>query len=670
VLGGAPRAAYAVDPLRSYVERTKTLPKNDEILANLAFVAPAGTAAPAAAPDPRGVRLRMHYSIVDPPAPSNYVPRLADDRVGYFITEQKRFDNDGLPTPWVRYINRWNFNNGPLAFYLTNEIPPEYKPEIRSALLEWNKAFARAGIPDAIAVRDQPGDPAWDPDDVRYSVVRWITSDQPAFSASGPSVTDPRTGEILRVEIVVDGEAMRSVKRGFADVVTPTRETALALGRETAAAPEVDDYLAGSSELAAVGTLQLRAGGASQAQTDQFARDYLRSVILHEAGHDFGLRHNFVAGRFFTLSEIHNLRFTKANGLSTSVMAYNPINLSAPGQPQGAYFQEVLGAYDYWAIKYGYVSIPGVKQPSDEADVLRRIAAESSKRELAYATDEDANGPLAIDPTVATFSLSTDPLAFYRNQFAVADNLLGRLDRTYPRDDRPYYEERRSFATIMGTYRRAAQLTSKYIGGVYTSRAHRGSRSGAAPTAPVPRELSQRAFALLSDHLFSQRALRFSPQMLSDLGPNHYHDAGQPLESTDFPVTDYIANVQDTVIARLFNPDVMTRLVDEGLRTSRPGATMSLSDLFEWMQGSVWGGVGARMGPLDAVHRGLQRRYTTLLAAYALAPSFARYELRRTLAAAQAGLRSPALDVSTRAHLEELSSRIAHALDPNSTRGT
>ncbi len=224
LLGGPPKAGFSVDPTKSYIERTKALPANDEILASLAFSGPPGEVA--GAPDGRGVRLRMHYSIIDAPARSTYVPRLADDRVGYFITAQKSFDNDALPTPFVRYIDRWNFNNGPIVYYLTNEIPAKYKASIRAGLLTWNDAFAKVGIPNAIEVRDQPDDPSWDPDDARYSTVRWITSDHPAFSAYGPHIADPRTGEILRVEIVIDGEALRSVIRGYVDAVKPTRSVA------------------------------------------------------------------------------------------------------------------------------------------------------------------------------------------------------------------------------------------------------------------------------------------------------------------------------------------------------------------------------------------------------------------------------------------------------------
>lgn len=690
LFGGIARPGFSVDPTKSYIEKTKALPKNGEILASLAFSGPAGEIG--GAPDGRGMRLRMHYSIVDPPASNNYIPRLADDRVGYFITAQKRFDNDSLPTPFLRYIDRWNFNNGPIVYYLTNEIPTQYKPAIRAALLTWSSAFAQVGIPNAIEVRDQPSDPSWDPDDARYSTVRWITSDNPAFSAYGPHIADPRTGEISRVEIVIDGEAMRSVKRGFVDQVVPTRMARLresglpvpGTAVEVACADpgRCDTFGTDSAEMAADGTVALRMLGATRAQTDRYAEDWLRSVVLHESGHNFGLRHNFISATLYSLAQVHDKAFTQTHGLVGSVMGYTPVNLSPPGKPQGDYFQLGLGPYDRWAIRYGYARFANVKSPDDERIRLRGIADESSRREYAYATDEDANGPLAIDPRIATFDLGSDPLAFDKNQFDVFNDLVAKLDRVYPRDDEPYSQERATLQTMMRGYERAALLATKYVGGIETSRVHRGQPGGGPPLRPVPRGESQRAFELLRANVFSSRALRFSPRLLSDLGSDHYlHRGVSGVERPDFPLAEYVGDMQDTVMFALFSPDAMSRIADQGLSVAPGQTTMSLADLFGWMQAAVWDDVGR--ASIDPLHRALQRRYTNLMIAFALAPSFvvdnigypsdtvslARYELRRLGGRIAVALRSPQLDVPTRAHLEDVQSRVRHALDPGAVRG-
>jgi hypothetical protein len=692
ILFGPPAAPrFTVDPTRSYIERTKALPKNDEVLASLAFSGPPGQLS--GAPDGRGVRLRMHYSIVEAPDASAYVPRLADDRVGYFVTSQKRFDDDTRTTPFVRFIDRWNFKRGPIVYYLTNEIPKQYKPVIRAALLSWNAAFAKAGIPDAVEVRDQPDDPAWDPDDVRYSTVRWITSDSTPFAAYGPHIADPRTGEILRVEIVIDGESMRSIKRGFVDQVLAARslprdpsglplpDSSLALACPDAG--DCDTYGEDSAELAATGSDAIRARGATPAQIERYADDWLRSVVLHESGHNFGLRHNFISATLYPLAEIRDPKFSRAHGIVGSVMGYTPVNLSPPGRPQGEYFQLKLGPYDEWAIRYGYEAIPNAATPDDERIALERLASESTLPQYAYATDEDANGPLAIDPRVATFDLSSDPLAYDADQLALVDGLIASLDRTFPRDGRSYADERATFETMLRSYQRAAMLAVKYIGGAYTSRDHRGQPGGAPPLRPVPREASRRAFGLLADRVFSSRALHWAPRLVDDLGPDHFLRRGEPAEAPEFPVAERVGAMQDAVLYAMFSPETMSRLADAPFTATSRERTMSLADLFGWTQAAVWDDLSPQLTSIDPIRRALQRRYASLLVAYALAPSFlldeigypndtaplATFELRRLANGLDAALRSPRLDVATRAHLEDVRERVRHALDAGAVRG-
>ncbi len=690
LLTGFGRPAFAVDSSKSYIERTKALPKNDEILASLAFTGPPGQAG--AAPDGRGVRIRMHYSIVDPPESSTYVPRFADDRVGYFVTTQKRFDDDNAPSPTVRYIDRWNFNDGPIVYYLTDEIPSEYKPAIRQALLSWNAAFAKVGIPNAIEVRDQPADKNWDPDDIRYSTVRWITSDDSPFAAYGPSVSDPRTGQIFRVEIVIDGEALRTVKRGYLNRVSLTGSIEqnaagipqLAPGPDAlcTSTEDCDDFAEGSALWASVATTQLRMQGATPAQTQIFADDWLEAAVLHEAGHNFGLRHNFAASTLYSYKQLHDKRFTRDHGIVSSVMEYTPTNVSPIGEPQGEYFQSRLGPYDYWAIRYGYAKFPNVRTASDEAIALHRIADESTRREYAFATDEDANGPLAIDPRVATFDLSSDPLDYDQGEFLLVNQLVARLDRSYPSTDEPFVQERETFESMLAAYDRTALLASKYVGGVYTSRDHRGQPDAKMPLAVVPYADSRRAFSLIAQNIFSKDALRFSPRLVSQLGSSHFLDRGE-VERSDFAVADVVAELQDSVMYSLFSPSVMSRLANASYYASAGERTMKLDDLYEWMQSAVWDDLQPNTTSIDPIHRGLQRRYTHLLIAYALAPSFiveaigypsdtvplATYELRRLDARLVASLRGDRLDVATRAHLEDLHARVESALHASATRG-
>jgi hypothetical protein len=586
----------------------------------------------------------------------------------------------------VRYINRWDLASGPIVFYLTNEIPPEYRPAVRAGILQWNAAFARIGIEKAIEVRDPPSEVDFDPDDVRYSTVRWITSDQPQFGAYAPSLANPFTGQILRAEIVIEGEALRSVKRGYVESVVPTRGS-----RANIEGCEASDcaYQEQSAQLAALGTLALRADGASSEQTRSYAVDWLRSVVLHETGHALGLRHNFAASTIYPLARLNDRAFTRKHGLVGSVMDYTPVNLSPHGEPQGDYFQLQLGPYDEWAILYGYMRFGAVAKPQDEVAHLRAVAQDSTLPEFAYSTDEDAYGAFALDPAVSLFDLSGDPLAWDARQFRVVDRIVQRLDSVYPRDDRPYYEERRAFLTSMANYERAGSLVVKYLGGSSTSRAHRGQRGGEAPVRPIPRETQKRAFDLLAAHVFARGAFQFSPQLIRNLGADrytHWNSTGG-LQRQDFPFGDFVAQTQDGIIEDMLAPLTLARIADQEALGRGAADVMTLHDLFDWMNGAVFDDI-VPAGPhsadplrsIDPLRRSLQRRYGELLIAFILAPSslldrigypsdtasLARYELHRLQPQIAARLTSQRLDVATRAHLENLQHRVTEALSARS----
>ncbi|MHC2070921.1 zinc-dependent metalloprotease [Bremerella sp. T1] len=173
-------------------------------------------------PDSRGLTIDVHYSISKIPS-GGYTPRLADDRVGYFLTAVKNFSKSD-DEQFVRYVNRWKLEKAdpsakmsepkePIIFYMENTIPYKYRKPIRDGILEWNKAFEKAGFIDAIHVRQQEDDADWDPEDVRYNTFRWITSD--AGFAMGPSRVNPYTGQILDADIIFDADFLNYWKQAF-----------------------------------------------------------------------------------------------------------------------------------------------------------------------------------------------------------------------------------------------------------------------------------------------------------------------------------------------------------------------------------------------------------------------------------------------------------------------
>ena len=650
IIIGVPRAAYALQPAESSIVAAKALPANVEVTANLEFTAPADVSPVVA--DRRGARVTMHYSIVALRQNTGFRPRSADDRVGYFVDTLKRLDDDEDRSPFVRYIFRWDMRKKPIVFYLTDEIPPEYRPAVRRGLLAWNAAFARIGVHDAIEVRDQPKDPSWDPDDARYNTVRWIVSDEPSFGASTNVYTDPYTGEIYRASIVIDGASMRAVRSNYSEEVLPALASGSGLGAQSTAQAV---FAQTAFETLGIPVDRLA-----------FAKDWLQSAVTHEAGHALGLRHNFAGSTLYSLAQVHDPHFTAAHGLSASVMDYLPVNVSPPRVRQGSYFQLNLGPYDYWAIEYGYTTSLSPQS----------VARLSSRPEYRYGTDEEASGITALDPRISPFDLSSDPLGFDAEQFALTRAIVGRLDAHFPKDDTSYYDERVAFLGVMQNYARASLLAVRYLGGEYTSKTHRGQPGGRPPFVPVPRATARTAFDLLANNVFAPQAFDFPKALMEDLGPDYFHGWGDAYSlRPDFPLVAYANSIQDTILNSLFSTVTLGRIYDAQSAGS-DADTLQLSDVFEWTRGAAFSGLDDA-DAMSAAHRELQRHFVDLMIAYQAAPSallqrayapreaqaLARYELGRIDELATRTLGRPNLDVTTRAHLQDIQARVRRALN-------
>jgi uncharacterized protein DUF4953/uncharacterized protein DUF5117/uncharacterized protein DUF5118 len=685
-----PENGYRLDPQRTYFGPTKAFPDNVIIEADQTFASDLPNVIDNV-PDPRSLLIKVDYNIASAPDNSDFMPRLADDRVGYFDNTHLEFGDDNVRSRDVRYIIKWNEqpsdpakkvspSKHPLVFYLSSTIPPEYRPAVRDALLTWNKAFLPLGISDAVIVKDQPDpsvDPAWDPDDIRYNVVRWLTESNSGGFAEAQLVYDPRTGQEFHTGIVIDADLMQ-----FGSISYPFEVQPSVTATKTFSGTEAL-YAQGMRREAGFGMEALQMMGLTSGYQvpEKYKYGYLKSIVLHESGHDWGLQHNFIGSDDYTMKQLQDPAFTASHGVATSVMEYSPINLWPKGYRQGDFWQTTLGPYDYYAIHWGYAKIPGARSPQSEVGTLDQWASAWSDPRFRFASDEDvawANAH-AIDPRVNHWDLSNDTLGWCDTRIKLANDLLDGLDKRFPRAGQSYEEERDAFGFAMGEYLTCAVMPEHFIGGEWLSRAHAGDPHSSPPLTPEPRSEEQRAFSMLDKYVFGDSAWQFSPLMLNRMTYSEWSPFWEngswsydPADRHDIPVAELAEGIQDQELRIMFQPLMLSRIDDMSLR-AKPGQTMSLADLFSWTQASVFGDLRrAPVGPIALIHRSEQQSYAALLSSLLLAPApgtpydaqaLARLELTDLQSNLRSALASPRLDTMTRAHLLDLQVRVDRTLD-------
>jgi hypothetical protein len=638
-------------------------------------------------PDPRSFQIRIAYNIMQPPDETGYMPRLADDRVGFFDAAYLNFAKDTGYSRVVRYVIRWNLQpsdptkrvspaKNPIVYYLSNEIPARYRPTIREAILRWNDAFERVGISDAIKVKDQPADATWDPDDIRYNTVLWLTeSNSGSFAAAGPTY-DPRNGMVFRGNIVIDAD--------WPNFLWTAGEYFSRPAQATARSPFGDELemAIGAHQESGFGRVALAAEGQplTGAALDKYLDDGLLWTIMHESGHSLGLMHNFMGTQAYSVRQMQSRRFTQAHGLSSSVMDYVGVNVWPKGMSDGDYWMTHLGPYDYHAIQYGYARIPGARTPEAERSALNYWASQWTNPMYRFASDEDATyeGAHAIDPRVARWDLTSDPLSWARDRLDLSNRVMGQLDAHWPTPGNTYDQERYAFGFALYAKLSAAIQPEHYIAGEYLSRSHAGDPGATAPLSQVPRADEVRAFALLDKYVLGDNAWSFSPATLNRLVYTEWETASpglwayDPQARHDIPVAEIAQGFAAQVLTMLDDPLMFQRLDDMPLK-AKAGTTMSLTDLFDWTQRSVYGDLGnPKLRTIDQVHRAIQQWYGRKLAQIWLAPdpgtpydaqSIARAKLVDVRADLAAALGRPGLDELTRAHLASLQDVVSRALD-------
>ena len=694
---GLDRANSVITDVRGSEQATVIETENHYFTGSVAtagFGTPPGAPAPRIPrflPDARSLLVGLHFSLA--PLPETPMPvRRADPRVGLFTSTVLDFSNDLPMSPRQRLVNRWRLEKKdpaaemsepvrPITFWIDRNVPLAYRESVRAGILEWNRAFEKIGFSGAIKVEQQPDDAKFDTLDFGYASVRWMMNAEPAFGAIGPSHVDPRSGEILDADIAIEGLDARNVRYLRTQVIgartTDTTEAPLSFAEPLvpppgmAMPPELARCMHGAmaAEQMSYALDVLEARGDIDPDgpiARQFVQDYVKQIVMHEVGHAIGLRHNFRASRAYTEAQLADPEFTRANGISGSVMEYNAVNLPLPGQTGGMPFHTALGPYDFWAVEYAYKPLPAGLTPEAERTALQTIAARSSQADLAFGTDEDHF--FGLDPETIQLDLGNDPLAFASKRLAIARDVFRRQETRELPPDRDYAVLRRSIGYAINDATRAVGVLARQIGGVRTLRDFPGS--GREPLTPVPAALQREALALISRAVLSSEGLTLTPALQRRLAPD-FQDRAEGAAATEFSVPQRLLELQRAVLNHLMSDTIATRILDNVGKLDQPAEAFQLQELHQRLAADVWIELGAA-GPISAPRRDLQRDHVNRLSLAVVRPSATgradvrgqmREQARALLTRLDTALRKRGgLDADTRAHLADSADTLRQAL--------
>ena len=581
---------------------------------------------PGSVPDVRSLFMAYAYTLAPLPA-QPMKTRLADPRVGYFNSSFTNFGDDTQEGRRTHFINRWRLEKRdpaatlsepkePIRVVLDRNIPEPWRKPLREAAEEWNKAFEKAGFRNALSIEQQPTDADWTTTEgVRMLAVRWFAQEGPGSTAVGPSQKDPRTGEILRGAAIIDENRVRVFRARAAEAV-PRWAEPLPPSAQTAQGHDhaLCSYADVAFEEASFGFDLLVERGLldpNSAEAERYIADALKNVTMHEIGHALGLRHNFRASMAMTPAQLRDRAYTQANGLSASVMEYNAQNLPLKGEPVADYNMLTLGAYDHWAIEYGYREYASAEV---EKQALKALAARSeSEPALAYATDQDLGN---YDPMINQRDMSNNPLDFAQRQIKLARELWERTT-TRPLaagEDLTVY--RRALSRVLGTMGSSLPFAAKYVGGTLTTRATAGANQPLL--VPVPAAQQRAALDVVVNEVFSSSSFKFDPKVLSRLGVDHHEPRAATQQGVDFSLPTAVLTLQRGALDTLMADGLAGRLADAESKVADPRQLLSYSEVQMRLAKAVWSELSASnagKGDIDSLRRNLQREHARRLAA-------------------------------------------------------
>ncbi|MBB5205426.1 hypothetical protein HNQ51_002745 [Inhella inkyongensis] len=629
--------AAGLDSARSYLDKGRAFPTSLRMDAVHTYTL-APQPLPPGLPLPPGFQMPpqpvrsgtvdMAYSIVELPA-QPMMPRQHDDRVGFFSTAHVDYATDDHESTRKRWIARWRLEKKdpgaalsepvkPVVWYIDSATPEFLVPYIKKGVEAWNVAFEAAGFKNAIQARPFPTkaeDPEFDPDDVRYSLIRWVPS--PVPNAYGPHLSDPRSGEILNANIVMYHNILQLQRDWY---VTQ----AGAVDKRAQQLPLPNDLMG----------------------------DLVAYVVTHEVGHSLGLPHNMKASSTYPTEKLRDPAWLKTMGHVPTLMDYSRFNYLV--QPEDKVDTALLfpkvGPYDLFAVRWGYSPIAGATSPEAERATLDAWAREQDSKPWLRFTTPKAEGDLGENTEAVGDADAVLATTWGTKNLQRIVKGLPKMAMAPGRDDRALQE---LYRAVWGQWGRELGHVAAIVGGYETQNKH-GSQPGTIAT-PTTRANQARAVKFLGEQILATPTWALEPTVTERL----------PVSE---PAT-LLLNTQRQVLRNLLERSRTARLQ---LHEAQLGAkAYRVSDLLADLRGAVYSELQGSAAP-SPHRRNLQLTYLGVLnerlnnhnpANADDARSAVRAELR-TLQALFSAKAAQAGDAGAKAHWGELSHSAQASLDP------
>ena len=593
--------------------------------------------------DPRNVSIQVRYSFIEMPQ-NNFEPRIEDQSIGYFSDRVTDLSSKDV-TPYKDLIGKWDLQKKnpekelsepikPIVFWIENTTPLELRDYIKQGVLAWNVAFEEAGFKNALQVKVQPDDATWDAGDIRYNVLRWTSSPNPPFGGYGPSFTNPRTGEIIGADIML--EWVYLTNRLYVDGIFNDGHS----HDECLSASIIQEGMMFANSM--------------NINDPKIIEQSIIRLTLHEVGHTLGLNHNFKGSFLHNTEDVHKPEITSKVGVTASVMEYPAINLAPLGYAQGDYYDVVPGPYDKWAIKFGYT-------PNLTAEERREILSESNKPEHMFANDSEdmRSAGYGIDPRAMINDLTNDPITYSIQRIELVNHAQKELPNKFSNKATSWEEYRNAHKILLREHQRALEVVSRYIGGVYVERSNPQDPDRKEPYSPTPSEEQRRAMSVLSQYAFSSEAFPINSELLSkvQLERRMFDLRG---EHEDPQMHKIILSIQNKVLDHILNAWTLSRITD----TQLYGNDYSVYEVIDDLTEAIF--MEDMNSEVSSVRRNLQTSYVRRLIgilAQDYYDEFATAAAYNSLRDIQKIVRKSSNDVPTKSHRKLIAWIIESGLD-------